>query len=74
MEKQPPENRSSANHGEGDPEAAARFNDAERAFVDSPDGRKKIRKGPEVRSDEEAELKAAEQIGREHSKGEDKNP
>jgi hypothetical protein len=62
---------SSPNHGEGDPEAAERFNAAERAFVDSERGKKKIKDGAKVTSGEEAELAKAEQIGRSHAKDDD---
>ena len=64
-------NESSSNHGEGNPEAAERFNTAERKFVDSDRGKKKIKQGPQVRSGEEAELAKAEQAGRAHAKDDD---
>jgi hypothetical protein len=64
MQKLPP-----TNHGEGNPEAAARFNTAEQEFVNSARGKKKIKKGPDVRPGEEAELAEAERVGREHAKG-----
>jgi hypothetical protein len=57
-----------SNHGEGDPEAADRFNSAERAFVDSARGKNKIKEGPKVGTGEEAELAKAEQIGRSHAR------
>jgi len=60
--------KSTSNHGEGNPEAAERFNEAERAFVNSDRGRQKIRTGPQVQPDEEAELGEAEQRGRERAK------
>jgi hypothetical protein len=66
MAKQP-----TSNHGEGDPEAAERFNSAEQQFVDSTRGKQKIQKGAHVRPEEEAELAKAEKIGRERAKGED---
>jgi hypothetical protein len=66
MEKQP-----SANHGEGDPEAAERFNVAERAFVDSARGKRAIGDGPQVRTDEETDLAKAEERARARSKGDD---
>jgi hypothetical protein len=59
--------RPSSNHGEGNPEAADRFNSAEREFVNSPRGRRKIQEGANVRP-EETELAEAEQIGRERAK------
>ena len=63
------EKQSSSNHGEGNPEAAERFNSAEQEFVNSARGKKKIEKGPEVGPAEEAELADAEQSARQHAKG-----
>jgi hypothetical protein len=63
--------KESSNHGEGDPQAADRFNAAERGFVESARGKKKIELGPQVRPEEEAELSKAEQVGREHAKNDD---
>ncbi len=73
MEKQSASNQAegSSNHGEGDPEAADRFNVAEQAFVESPRGKKAISDGTQVRADEEAELAKAEEQGRARSKGDD---
>ena len=65
MEKQ------SSNHGEGDPEAADRFNAAERDFVKSDRGRKKIEEGVRLRSGEEAELEEAEKLARARAKDDD---
>lgn len=62
---------SKANHGEGNPEAASRFNEIERDFVKSERGKKIIKEGPRVRPDEEADLAKAEQIGRDHAKDDD---
>ncbi len=62
---------STKNHGEGNPEAAEEFNSAERAFVESPRGKQKIAKGPQVRPDEEAELSRAEQTARDHARNDD---
>lgn len=59
------------NHGEGNPEAAAEFNSAEHAFVQSPAGKRKIKEGPQVRPEEESELAEAEAIGRKHAKDDD---
>jgi hypothetical protein len=59
------------NHGEGNPEAAAEFNQAERDFVNSPRGKEKISKGPEVRPDEEADLAQAEQRAKARGKNDD---
>jgi hypothetical protein len=60
-----------SNHGEGNPEAAERFNTAEREFVNSDRGKEKIKKGPQVRPNEEAGLANAEQQGRERAKDDD---
>ena len=59
---------SQSNHGEGNPEAADRFNSAEKAFVASTRGKKKIKEGPKVSPNEEADLTKAEQAGRDHAK------
>lgn len=66
-------NEAPTNHGEGNPEAADRFNTAEREFVSSSRGKKKIQEGPDVRPEEEADLTAAEQLGRERAKSDDPN-
>jgi hypothetical protein len=60
-----------SNHGEGNPEAAERFNQAEREFVNSDRGKQKIKAGAGVRPGEETELEAAEQRAREHAKDDD---
>lgn len=65
MEKQSP-----ANHGEGNPEAADRFNTAEQGFVNSARGKQKIQEGPHVRPEEEGELADAEKAARERARGE----
>ncbi len=52
------------NHGEGDPEAAARFNKAEQDFVNSPRGQEKIREAGNVRPDEQAQLEEADRTTR----------
>ena len=52
------------NHGEGNPDAAARFNKAEQDFVNSPRGQDKIRHAGDVRPDEEAQLEEAERTTR----------
>jgi hypothetical protein len=64
-------NESSSNHGEGNPEAAERFNTAERQFVNSDSGKQKIKQGAQVRPGEEAELAKADQAGRAHAKDDD---
>lgn len=63
----------STNHGEGNPEAAEEFNKAEREFVNSPQGKAKISKGPQVRPDEEADLLQAEQRAKARGKNDDSN-
>ena len=63
----------STNHGEGNPEAAAEFNKAEQAFVNSPKGKEKISKGPQVQPDEEAGLAQAEQRAKARGKNDDSN-
>ena len=63
--------QSPSNHGEGNPEAADRFNTAERDFVSSARGKKKIQEGADVRPEEEADLAGSEQLGRERAKSED---
>jgi superoxide dismutase, Fe-Mn family len=56
------------NHGEGDPQAAARFNDAQTGFVASARGTRKIRDGAAVRPDEEAALEEAARVGKARAK------
>jgi hypothetical protein len=63
--------QSPSNHGEGNPEAADRFNTAEQQFVSSARGKKKIQEGTEVRTEAEADLARSEQLGRERAKGDD---
>jgi hypothetical protein len=60
--------KSETNHGEGNPEAANRFNAAEQEFVKSKRGQEKIKKGAEVRPPEKADLRKAETAGRAHAK------
>ncbi len=52
------------NHGEGNPDAAARFNKAEQEFLNSSRGQAKIREAGNVRPDEEAQLEEAERVSR----------
>jgi hypothetical protein len=52
------------NKGEGNPEAAARFNKAEQEFVNSAGGQEKIREAGDVRPDEQAQLEEAERTTR----------
>jgi hypothetical protein len=63
MDKQP------KNKGEGNTEAAERFNASEKEFVESPRGKKKVRQGPCVHPDEEWSLQEAERLGKERAKG-----
>lgn len=63
-----------SNHGEGDPESANRFNEAERRFVDSARGKQKILGGTNVRSGEEADLEEAERLGKQRAKGRNPTP
>ena len=65
------EKKQSLNRGEGDPEAADRFNAAEGEFVKSDRGKKKIQEGPQVKPGEEGELEDAERVGRSHAKDDD---
>ena len=57
----PEQNR---NHGEGNPEAAERFNKAEQEFVNSERGQSKIREAGNVRPDEQAQLEEADRTTR----------
>jgi hypothetical protein len=57
------------NHGEGNPEAAARFNDAETAFIESAKGQAAVKAGPRVNSKEQPELDEAERLGRAKARG-----
>jgi hypothetical protein len=56
-------------HGEGDPESAKRFNEAETRFVDSARGKQKVRDGAKVRPEHEAELAQAERLGKARARG-----
>jgi len=61
------------NQGEGNREAAANFNQAEREFVHSPGGQQKIREGTHVKPGEDAELSEAERRAAERAKAQDSN-
>lgn len=65
MEKSP------LNHGEGNPQAAEEFNEAERGFVNSARGQEKIREGAKIKPGEEADLAKAEQRGKSKAKNDD---
>jgi hypothetical protein len=60
---------SASNRGEGNAEAAARFNKAESQFVASDRGKKRIRAGTRVQPGEQSQLDEAEQRARARSKG-----
>jgi hypothetical protein len=60
---------SGKNHGEGNPEAAKHFNDAEQSFVNSPKGKAAIEGGPKVSPAEEAKLREAERQAAARAKG-----
>jgi hypothetical protein len=62
---------SKTNHGEGNPEAGKRFNEAETRFVESARGKQKVRDGANIRSDEESALADAERLGTARAKGAD---
>jgi len=63
--------RSPANLGEGNPEAAAEFNEAEQKFVKSERGQQKIHEGAQVRPGEQAELEQAEERAKARGKNDD---
>ena len=63
--------QSPSNHGEGNPEAADRFNTAEREFVTSARGKKKIQEGADVGPEEDVDLAGSDQLGRERAKSDD---
>ena len=65
MDKRP------TNNGEGNPQAAEDFNKAERDFVASEKGQRKIKEGPHVKPGEEAALQQAEQRGKSRAKNDD---
>ena len=56
--------------GEGDYDAARRFDKAERDFVKSGKVKEGVRKAPPGNAEEAAEMKEAEEVGRSRSKGE----
>jgi superoxide dismutase, Fe-Mn family len=59
------------NHGEGDPNAAARFNDAQTRFAASVRGARKICDGAAVRPDEQAMLDEAVRLGKARAKAQE---
>ncbi len=65
MEKSP------ANFGEGNPEAAAEFNEAEQKFVNSARGKQTIEQGAQVSPGEESALEQAEEAGKARAKNDD---
>jgi len=64
-------NESNGNQGEGNREAAARFNEAEKRYVASPKGEEKIHESVHVRPEEERELAEAERLASERAKAQD---
>jgi len=62
--QQSAEHQAEANHGEGNPEAAAHFNKAEHEFVASKRGQQKIREAGNVSPAEQGELEEAERVTR----------
>lgn len=71
--QQPPsDNRQQQkNQGEGDPESARRYNEAQQDFVNSPRGRAAIDDAGDVDPDELEDLEDAEQEGLARAKEED---
>jgi hypothetical protein len=65
MEKSP------TNFGEGNPEAAAEFNEAEQKFVKSARGKEKIRRGAQVSPGEQPALEQAEATAKARGKNDD---
>jgi hypothetical protein len=55
--------KSTNNRGEGNPQAAARFNDAETAFVNSSRGKQAIARGAKDRREDETAVAEAENEG-----------
>ncbi|MGH8142955.1 MAG: hypothetical protein ACREU2_10620 [Steroidobacteraceae bacterium] len=64
-------NASDRNQGEGNREAAKRFNEAEKRFVESPQGEQKIREGVHVKPEQERELSEAERSAKARAKAQD---
>jgi hypothetical protein len=62
-------NPSTVNRGEGNPEAAERFNNAETKFVGSERGKKRIHAGAAVLPGEQSELEEAERLGKARARG-----
>jgi hypothetical protein len=62
-------NPSTGNRGEGNPEAAERFNKAETKFVGSERGKKRIGAGAAVLPEEQSELDEAERRGKARARG-----
>jgi len=63
--------KSPTNFGEGNPEAAAEFNEEEQKFVQSRRGKLKIRRGAKVPPGEEAALEQAEERAKARGKNDD---
>ena len=56
------------NHGEGNPEAAARFNKAEQAFVRSKRGQQKIQQAGDLSAEEVERMDQAARVGKSRAK------
>ncbi|MBS0445396.1 MAG: hypothetical protein JSR59_05530 [Proteobacteria bacterium] len=69
--KHPQNRQQPRNQGEGDKEAARRYNRAEHAFVDSGRVDAAAHAAPPRDAREAADLERAEAAGRAHAKGED---
>ncbi len=65
-----PDTDNSKVQGEGDYDAARRFDKAEREFVESGKVKDGVRKAPPGSAEEAAEMSDAEGVGKSHSKGE----
>jgi hypothetical protein len=71
-EKKPPQKPLQGDvHGEGDPEAARRFNESQKRFVDAGRVPEAAERAAPESSEQAAELERAEKRGRERAKEED---
>jgi len=59
------------NQGEGDKKSAERYNDMQKDFVNSEQGRDEIERAGQMNPGEQREAEAAEQEGKSRAKGED---
>lgn len=62
------DDRRDQNQGEGNKDAARRFNEAEQAFVQSQRGQEQIERAGDVSGDEKAALERAEEQGKERAR------